>query len=118
MSSVAMSSASTSTASDSSCLFHHHRDPGVYRNRLRAEPGLLAVMIELESRARPEDQAVGRAAEMEHAELRALSDALPFVRSDLATRHFRHPDREEAHEPDARVVSLDEDDRAGGDLRD
>src|SRR5579862_5801325 len=74
-------------------------------------------MIELELGAWAKDQAMGRAAEMEHTELPALSDALPFVRCDLAARHFRHADREEAHQSDFRVVCVDEDDRACRDLR-
>src|SRR6267143_2997293 len=75
-------------------------------------------MVKLEIDAWPEDQAVSGAAEMEHADLVALADPLPFVDGNLAGRHFRHSDRQDAHQTYVRVVSLDEDQCPGRHLRD
>src|SRR5271170_6373593 len=55
---------------------------------------------------------------MEHANLRALYEPLPFVYRDLTSRDFGHANGDEAHEPDIRVIGLNEDQRAGCDLSD
>lgn len=64
-----------------------------------------------------EQQAVRRAAEVEHAELRALVDALAGAHGDLARAHLVHADGHEGHEADGRVVGLDEEDGARGEGR-
>lgn len=61
-----------------------------------------------------EEQAVGRAAEVEHAELLALPDALALLHRDLARAHLVHADGDEGHETDGGVVGLDEEDGARG----
>lgn len=61
-----------------------------------------------------EDQAVRRAAEVEHAELVALLDVLALLHRDLARAHLVHADGDEGHEADGGVVGLDEEDGARG----
>ena len=55
---------------------------------------------------------------MEHPELIALSDHIVLHDGDIARGHLRHPDSDEAHQANGRVVGLDEDQGASGQRRD
>lgn len=94
----------------------HGRDPGVDRDVAGGQPGRLPAEVEVEADSGPEHQAVRRAAEVEHAELVALFYVLSLVHGDLAGGDLGHADCKDAHEPDGRIVGLDEHHRPGGDL--
>src|SRR5208283_4059349 len=53
-------------------------DPRVDRNVLRMRTRCLTVVVKLDIHARPEDQAVCGPPKVEHSDLIALPDALPF----------------------------------------
>jgi len=57
---------------------------------------------------------VRRPPEMEHPNLVTLPDRAAWPDRDLARRHLCHPHGDEAHQADARVVGLDEDQGASG----
>jgi hypothetical protein len=76
------------------------------------------MMIELQLHLRAEDETVGRAAEMEHADLVPFPDPLPFAGSDVAAGNLGQADCKHAHEPDVGAVGLDEQQRARRQLRD
>ena len=59
-----------------------------------------------------------RPSEMEHSELLALSDHVVLHDGDVARGHLRHPDSDEAHQANGRVVCLDEDQGPSGQRRD
>lgn len=57
--------------------------------------------------------------EIYHAKLISLLDVITLLNRDLACRHLYHSHRDDAHEPDMRIIGLDEDDSSrsnGGDV--
>jgi hypothetical protein len=68
--------------------------------------------------ARPEDEAVSRAAVLEVTEFLTLPDVVAgrHLRVDQARGNLRHADRHERHQADHGVIGLDEDDRPGRDV--
>ena len=53
--------------------------------------------IEFQIHVRPENQAMGGPAKVEHSDLIALADILAFVRSDLARGNLGHTYGQYAH---------------------
>ena len=90
----------------------HQRRLGVARLGNRREG-------ELGDRARAKDEAVSRAAVLEGTEFLTLPNVVtgPHLRVDDARGDLHHADRHEGHQPDDGIVSLDEDDRPGRDVR-
>jgi len=78
-------------------------------NVFGVKAGLLAMMIKLEVHARPEDQAMGGPAEVEHTDLIAFVNVLAFVHCYLAGRDFGHSYGQDAHQPYIRVIRFDKD---------
>ena len=74
---------------------------------------------EVSDRARPEDQAVSRAAELEVPEFLAFGDVVAGLdrRVDHAGRYFAHADWHEGRQADDGVVGFDQDDRPRRDMR-
>lgn len=64
----------------------------------------------LDPDALAEQQTVRRAAEVEHAELLALLDTLVLPHRDLARADLVHADADKCHQPDGRVIRLQEHD--------
>ena len=62
----------------------------------------------------PEQQAVRATTKMEHAYFITLLDMLAFLDGDLASRHLGHTDTDESHQANVFVVSLEENNSAGG----
>lgn len=61
----------------------------------------------------PEQETMRRATVVEHAKLIPLVDMLALMHRDIARRDLHHPDADERHRPDGRVIRLDEDDGTG-----
>ena len=55
---------------------------------------------------------MGRPAEVEHPDLVPLSDVLALADRDIARADLVHTDTHKSHEPQGRIVRLDEDDGA------
>jgi hypothetical protein len=88
----------------------HPCEPGADEDVVGLKSGLLAVQVEIEPDLRTEDQAIGRAAEMEHPELIAFFHLLPCLDGDVSRGNLTHPDGHEAEGSDGWMVRFDEDD--------
>lgn len=55
-----------------------------------------------------------RSTVVEHSQLLSLLHMLTLLHGDIARRDLRHSDTDERNRPDGRIISLDEDDGAGG----
>ena len=89
-------------------------DGGVKSQVVGVQVRSLSVKVELEVDAGAEDEAVGRAAEVEHAQLVTLVYILAWRHGDFATRDFCHPNGYDTHQSNAGIVRLDKDQRSGG----
>ena len=74
--------------------------------------------VEFDFRLGSEEQTVGRSTVVEGANLVAFLDMLAFINRDLACGHLGHPNRHDAHQPDARIVGFDENERSRRHSRD
>ena len=82
-------------------------DGGVKSQVVGVQVRSLSVKVELEVHAGTEDEAVGRAAEVEHAQLVTLVYMLARRHGDLATRDFCHPNGYDKHQSNAGIVRLE-----------
>src|ERR1044071_480615 len=83
-----------------SVFLQHLGERRVEAHVVGVEARSLAVEVELQVHALAEDEAVGRSAKVEHAQLVALFHPLAGLDRELAARHYGHPHRDHAHQPD------------------